>query len=133
MGDPATFRFHYEADIAVDKPLFTMAIHHIDGTLVTNPNTRELQQIPDRIEGAGHLDFFVPQMPLIPGMYDLSAGVLDATDEHVFDRRHRVFRFHAATGATAEVSGVVSLGGRFGGTPFGDPPIGKPRPAPPPP
>ncbi len=128
LGDPATFRFHYEADIAVDKPLFTLAIHHIDGTLVTNPNTRELNQVPDRIEGAGHLDFLVPHMPLIPGLYDLSAGVLNAEGDHVFDRRHRVFRFHAATGATSEVSGVLSLGGRFAGTPYGDPPVAPPQP-----
>jgi ABC-2 type transport system ATP-binding protein len=120
LGDRVTFRFHYQADVAVEKPLFTLAISHIDGTLVTNPNTRELGQVPPRVEGEGYLDYAVPRLMLIPGQYDLSAGVLDRNGEHVFDRRHRAFRFNVGFGVTGEISGVMSLGGRFEGPLYGD-------------
>jgi hypothetical protein len=104
----------------VEKPLFTLAVSHVDGTLVTNPNTRELDQVPPRIEEEGYIDYVIPQLMLIPGQYDLSAGVLDRNGEHVFDRRHRALRFDVGFGLTGEISGVMSLGGRFQGPLYGD-------------
>ncbi|MPY96148.1 MAG: ATP-binding cassette domain-containing protein [Acidimicrobiia bacterium] len=122
LGDRAAFRFHYEADVAVEEPVFTLAVHHLDGTLVANPNTAELAQPPEKIEGRGYLDFVIPRLLLIPGTYDLSAGVLDREMTRVYDRRHRAFRFHVGIGKPAELSGVSSLGGQFAGPLYGDPP-----------
>ena len=125
LGAPVTFRFHYEADLAVDAPHFTFAVTHLDGTLVTNPNTVELGQVPPRIEGAGHLDYVVPRLMLVPGQYDLSAGVLDRHGEHVFDRRQRAFRFEVGRGVPDEISGVMSLGGHFAGPLYDEPAAGN--------
>lgn len=122
LGEEVTFRFHYEADVPVEEPVFTLAVHHLDGTLVANPNTVELDQPPEKIEGRGYLDFTIPRLLLIPGTYDLSAGVLDREMAKVYDRRHRAFRFHVGIGTPAELSGVSSLGGRFAGPLYGDPP-----------
>ncbi len=121
LGDAVTFRFHYDADQALAEPVFTMAIHHVDGTLVANPNTVELDQVPDKLDGRGYLDFVVPQLLLIPGTYDLSGGVLDKSMTRVYDRRHRAFRFHVGIGKPAEISGLSSLGGHFAGPLYGDP------------
>ena len=121
LGEPVTFRFHYACDIVVEEPLFHFAISHVDGTLVSNPNTRELGQVPDKIEGEGHVDYRLPKLLLIPGKYELSAGVLDRTASHVYDRRNRYVTLDVGIGEPAEISGLTSLGGRFGGSPYGDP------------
>jgi ABC-2 type transport system ATP-binding protein len=132
LGERVTFRFHYRADVAIEEPLFHFAISHVDGTLVTNPNTRELAQVPEKIEGDGFVDYVVPKLLLIPGKYDVSVGVLDRSGEHAFDRRNKVVQLDVGVGRPAETSGIVSLGGRFRGTPYGDLPAscgGVPPPA----
>ncbi|MDH4144949.1 MAG: ABC transporter ATP-binding protein [Acidimicrobiia bacterium] len=122
MGASATFRLHYAADIELARPLFTVAVHHVDGTLVSNPNTAELGQVPPLARGRGSIDYTVPSLRLIPGAYDLSGGVLDGEGTHVYDRRHRVLRFHVERGHPDELSGIVSLGGRFEGEIYGGTP-----------
>ena len=120
LGESLTFRLHYRCDIVVEEPVFHFSVNHVDGTLVSNPNTRELDQVPDKIEGEGYVEYRVPRLLLIPGKYELSAGVLDRTASHIYDRRNRYVTLDVGLGEPAEISGVTSLGGRFGGSPYGE-------------
>ena len=114
-GDEVTFRIHYRADQPLDKPVFAVDIHTLNGQHVTSPNTREGGYTADRIEGEGHVDLHVERLLLVPGMYDVGGSISDYACMHMFDCRHRAFRFDVERGTPQESVGVVSLGGEWGG------------------
>jgi ABC-2 type transport system ATP-binding protein len=110
-GDPATFRFHYELREPIERPVFGMAIHTIDGVHVTGPNTREAGFVPDRLEGSGFVDLHVDRLLLVHGIYDVSASLVDYSILHTFDFRHRAFRFDVEPGSPSADFGVMALDG----------------------
>lgn len=114
-GDALTFRFHYRMLEPIDRPVFGMAVHTLDGTYLTGPNTRYTDCVPERLEGAGHVDLSVARLLLLPGTYDLTAVVYDYSCVHPYDHRHRAFRFNVDPGELRETYGMVSLGGRWSG------------------
>ena len=119
-GDDVRFRLHYELSEPIDKPVFGLAIHTIDGVHVTGPNTREAGFVPDRLEGSGFVDLHIPCLLLVRGIYDVSASIADYSCMHVFDFRHRSLRFDVERGVPEEQYGVVSLGGEWQGLPMGE-------------
>jgi ABC-2 type transport system ATP-binding protein len=121
-GDAVRFRFHYTAHQPVARPVFTMAIHALDGAVVTNPHTRDAHVVPDRLEGSGHVDLVVDSLPILPGIYDLSGQISDESVLHIHDHRHRALRFDVEAGPVSDGwwSGLVTLGGRWQHAPDGD-------------
>jgi ABC-2 type transport system ATP-binding protein len=117
-GAAATFRFHYELEEPIDKPVFGMAIHTIGGVHVTGPNTRERGYVPDRLEGRGFVDLHVDRLLLVRGTYDVSASLFDYSCLHAYDFRHRSFRFDVELGEPADEYGVVSMAGSWEGLPI---------------
>ena len=113
-GEAIRFRFHYTAHQPVERPVFTMAIHSLEGAVVTNPHTREAGVVPERLEGRGHIDLVVGSLPLLPGIYDLSGQISDASMLHVHDHRHRALRFDVEGGPHRDSwSGLVTFGGTW--------------------
>ncbi len=114
-GQALTFRFHYQLDQPIDRPVFGMAVHTLDGTYLTGPNTRYTDCVPDRLEGRGHVDLHLDRLLLLPGTYDLTAVIYDYSCVHPYDHRHRAFRFNVDPGELRETHGMVSLGGHWSG------------------
>jgi hypothetical protein len=114
-GDQVTFRFNFVATKPIEKPVFAMGIHTIEGMHVTSPNTRDAEYVPDVVEGEGHFDLQVDRLLLTPGIYDVGASVSDYACLHMFDCRHRSFRFDVERGSPEEQGGVMSLGGEWAG------------------
>jgi ABC-2 type transport system ATP-binding protein len=112
-GDTVTFRFHYTIDEPLEKPVFGLALYTIDGMHVTGPNTRNSGIVPDKLQGSGYVDFVIDRLLLVRGVYDLSVSLADNALMHVYDFRHRAFRFDVELGEPAEEFGVVSMGGRW--------------------
>jgi ABC-type polysaccharide/polyol phosphate transport system ATPase subunit len=112
-GDAVTFRFHYEMSRPIERPVFGMDLHNVDGVHISGPNTREADLVPERLEGIGHVDLRVDRLLLVRGIYDVSAALSDQAGLHVYDVRHRAFRFDVERGEPAEQDGVVSLGGSW--------------------
>jgi len=113
-GGSAVFRFHYRADGPVPRPMFTLAIHTLDGTTITNPSTHEPPAVPGDLNGAGHIDLVVDRLPLLPGTYDLSGAITDDAALHVYDHRHRALRFDVESAIPRQSSyGLVSFNGRW--------------------
>ena len=112
-GDPVTFRFHYTVDEPLDRPVFGLAIHTIDGVHVTGPNTRDAGIVPERLVGSGSVDFHVDRLLLVQGIYDLSVSLADHALLQVYDFRHRSFRFDVEFGDPHEQYGIISLDGRW--------------------
>ena len=113
-GAAVTFRFHYRAAEPVPRPVFGMAIHTIEGLLVTGPNTKEAGLVPEKIEGVGHVDLVVPRLLLLPGTYDVTASAYDEAVLNCFDMRRRALRFDVELGRPHEsFGGVASLDGTW--------------------
>ncbi len=117
-GDPVVFRLHYHAPEPILQPVFSIAIHTIDGMLVTEPSTRDAGLVPDKVEGRGQVELQVERLLLAPGTYDIGASLTDVTYGRKYDVWHRSFRFEVATGTPLERHGVLSMGGRWGGAPL---------------
>ena len=112
-GDAMRIRLHYELDQPIERPVFGVAVHTLDGTHVTGPNTRDAEFVPDRLEGRGYVDLVIDRLYLLPGTYDISASLYDYACLHPFDFRHKVLRFDVDAGQPHESYGVMTLNGRW--------------------
>ncbi len=112
MGESVTLRLHYRADTPVAKPVFGLGLHRLDGVHVSGVNSREAV-VPDQIEGAGHVDFALRRLPVLPGTYDVTVSLMDYANLHTWDFRNRAFRFDVEPGLPREAEGVVVLEGNW--------------------
>ncbi len=112
-GDAVTIRLHWSTPEPVERPVFGVAVHSLEGIEVTGPNTRDADLVPDKIDGTGVVDLHVPRLLLLPGTYDLSAAIYDWTRQHPYDHRHRAVRFDVEPGTPREEHGLTSLGGTW--------------------
>ena len=93
--------------------MFGVGVVSLAGVLLAGPNTREVDLVPDAIEGEGVVDLAIDRLALLPGTYDLAASIYDYTCQHPYDHRHRVLRFDVETGVPRQVHGLVALGGAW--------------------
>jgi hypothetical protein len=112
-GDGVTIRIHYAMGEPIERPVFGLAIHTLDGTHVTGPNTRDANCVPDQLSGNGHVDLAFDRLLLLPGTYDLSCSLYDYHCLHPYDYRHKLLRFDVERGPIHEQYGLVSLGGTW--------------------
>lgn len=112
-GDAVTVRLHWSTREPVERPVFGIAVHSLDGVEVTGPNTRDGDLAPDKIDGSGTVELRVPRLLLLPGAYELSGAVYDWTRTHPYDHRHRLLRVEVEPGDPREGHGFVSLGGTW--------------------
>ena len=112
-GERAVVRLHYELDGPIEQPVFGLSIRTLDGFEITAPKSRDVNCVPDLLDGAGHVDVTFDEVRLLPGTYDITATLSDHSSLHDFDVRQDILRFDVERGAYAEDSGVVSLGGRW--------------------
>jgi ABC-2 type transport system ATP-binding protein len=113
-GEAVTFRLHYTTNRPVEGPVFALALHTLDGVVITKPSTRQSGALPQQIDGAGVVDLAVDRLLILPGTYDVSAVLTDRAALHTYDHRDRAFRFDVDHGKPHETDGgVVSLDGTW--------------------
>jgi ABC-type polysaccharide/polyol phosphate transport system ATPase subunit len=112
-GTPARLRLHYEMQEPLERPVFGLSIITMDGFEVSGPCSRDVDCVPDKLEGPGHVDICFDSLRLLPGTYDLSVSLADFSRLHLYDVRRNVIRFDVERGTLLEEAGVASLGGRW--------------------
>lgn len=112
-GEAVTFRMHFHTTEPIERPVFGIAIHTLDGTHVTGPNTRDVDCVPDKIDGSGYVDLRLDPLLLLANTYDLTCSLFDFHCMHAYDFRHKVLRFDVERGPIRELYGLVSLGGQW--------------------
>jgi ABC-2 type transport system ATP-binding protein len=112
-GAPARLRLHYEMQRPLERPVFALAIHTLEGFEVSSPSSRDVDCVPDKLEGPGYVDVCFDPLRLLPGTYDLTVSLSDYSRLHPYDVRRNVLRFDVERGVLREESGVASLGGRW--------------------
>jgi ABC-2 type transport system ATP-binding protein len=120
-GDEVTFRMRYETTRPVKRPVFGVGIYTLEGILATGPNLKDVNRVPDELSGTGTVELTIPRIMLLPGNYDLSAGVTDDAILHVYDWRRKSFRFTVLPGTPHEAAGgLFSMAGTWTVDPVSD-------------
>jgi ABC-2 type transport system ATP-binding protein len=112
-GAAASFRLHYQMQQAIERPVFGLSIHTVDGFEVSTLRSRDVGSVPETLNGAGYVEVTFEPVRLLPGTYDVTLSLTDFTSLHAYDVRSNMLRFDVERGAFLEDSGVVALGGQW--------------------
>ena len=108
-GQPLTVRILYRARQAVARPVFGLALHRDDGTVLAGPNTRTAGFAIDVVQGSGHIDCRIEGLPFLEGNYDVSVSAYDETLTHAYDHQYRLYPFRVRSGPWRQVLGFLHL------------------------
>ena len=112
-GEPAMIRLQYEMVQAIERPVFALTIRTLDGFEVSTPKNRDVDCVPEKLEGSGHVDITFDSLRLLPGTYDLSVALTDYSSLYAYDVRTDILRFDVERGGCHEETGVAALGARW--------------------
>jgi lipopolysaccharide transport system ATP-binding protein len=113
-GDTLIARVHFRAHQRIEAPVFGIAVHHVDGFHLYGPNTGLSEYPIDEIEGDGFLDFIIPSLPLLQGVFLVSVGIFDIKGIMSYDYHHQAHRFRVVPGPhTRPDHGVLCIPGEW--------------------
>jgi len=112
-NEELTIQMRYSAATRVENPVFGLALHRSDGLHITGPNTQFGDLEIPAVEGEGVLEYTIPQLPLLPGRYQISVAVHDASDTRMFDYHDRLYTFSVNAGGTQERYGLMRMGAQW--------------------
>jgi lipopolysaccharide transport system ATP-binding protein len=88
VGDAATIRINYRANIPLSKPLFHFAFVRTDGTICAGANAGADGYLPGVVEGDGYVEAYIDTLNLPPAQYFVSAYI--SNERHTADLAHLV-------------------------------------------
>jgi lipopolysaccharide transport system ATP-binding protein len=106
-GESLTVRVSYKCREPVPKPVFGLAIFRRDGWHINGPNTRFADCPIDVIDGRGYVDYQIESLPLLEGMYKLSASIYDQDLRHAYDAHEECVTFAVRNETIQEAFGCV--------------------------
>jgi ABC-2 type transport system ATP-binding protein len=116
LGSPATFRISWTCEKPVADVVLEFRIHSAEGIVVAGEQIRD-GALTHLKPGAGHLEYKVPRLSLLPGAYHISASVQDRHGARVYDSSQNLVSFDVAPRDSQFHSlGYVTLDGAWGGT-----------------
>lgn len=84
-GGPLAVEISYHSEKPLASPVFVVSIHHADGTLCLDVNSRDARApVPD-LTGSGAVTVRFERIDLARGSYLLSAGIFDTNWKHAYD------------------------------------------------
>jgi len=113
VGEPFTLRMHYQTAKRIDKPVFGMAIHRMDGVHVCGPNTGFSSLDIPFIDGEGDVLYRVDSLPLMEGTYLVSVAIHNQADTTTYDYHDRLYTLRVRQVGDGERYGLVGIGGRW--------------------
>jgi lipopolysaccharide transport system ATP-binding protein len=109
-GKPLTIRIDYESRRRLEQPIFGLALYTQGGVHLNGPNTRFSGVEIPFIEGTGHIDYRIDQLPLLAGMYDVTVAVTGKEMADLLDHQHRAYTFTVQpTPGLPERWGLISI------------------------
>ena len=96
-GETLRIRISYDAHEAISRPTFGVAIHAVDGTVLTGTNTKLSGYPIENVKGKGAIEFVVPRLALLPGMYLVTVAIHDQFMGS-YDRREQAYRLRVISG-----------------------------------
>ncbi|MFZ3383027.1 MAG: Wzt carbohydrate-binding domain-containing protein, partial [Candidatus Methanoperedens sp.] len=99
-----TAKIKYFSNKQIKEPIFGFAIHRNDGLLIIGPNTRANKFPISFIEGEGIIEYSIDNLPLLKGLYVVSAGLFNFIDGNyiALDFQDRKYYFEVLEYSTEE-------------------------------
>jgi hypothetical protein len=91
--EPARLVFELSAHMPVHDVVIGVRIDVMGGPLVWGTSTRRSSTTIGLVQGSGRVEMDIASLPLLEGVYDLSASVSDHTEHHPYDHWERKIRF----------------------------------------
>lgn len=109
-GEPFIIRLWYEALFPVRDPVFSIGVHHENGTFVSGPSS-QLAGIETGLidQGKGYVDIAFPRWNILPGQYFLSTTITSSDMLHPFDAWERSHKLIVQPGTSAERYGLMDM------------------------
>jgi lipopolysaccharide transport system ATP-binding protein len=92
-----TVRIAYQTNQPVDRPQFAVDIHRVDGIQCAGINTRIAGRNFGVLDGTGHVDLTIPNLPLLSGCYLVSVGILSGSVMAPYDVHMKAYPFSVAS------------------------------------
>ncbi len=102
-------RIVFHARTRVRRPIFGVAIHHVDGAHICGPNTTACKEVLREVEGGGAVEFTVDSLLLLPGTYLFTVGIFDPVSHYPFDYRDKAYKFAVDFGGAEGHRGLVAM------------------------
>jgi len=118
-GDAMTVRLWYSARERLPHPVFGLGVCRPDGIVIAGPNTLMTDYSIPSVIGSGYIDYVIGSLPLLNGVYELSAAVYDETLSHPYDHHERLYTFRVEPGHVGERFGIMTLSGEWSHCPMG--------------
>ncbi len=92
-GETLVLQIDFYAHEPLENPTFGIAIHRQDGFHITGPNTNFAGLQLGKVVGAGSLNYTIPYLPLLEGLYNFSVSAHDEEDTRMYDYHDRLYPF----------------------------------------
>jgi ABC-2 type transport system ATP-binding protein len=112
-GERVVFRLHYSTSEPIARPVFGIGIDTLNGVVIAGPNTRDVEVVPEKINGTGVVEMAVDRLLLVPGTYEVAVGLYDYSASHPYDHRLHALRFDVEPGEPHQQHGVLALDGKW--------------------
>lgn len=112
-GERVTIRLHYSTTEPIERPVFGLGVTSLGGVMLAGPNTRDVEMVPEKINGTGIVEMLIDRLLLLPGTYDLAASMYDYSCLHPYDHRQHALRFDVEQGEPFQQHGLISLDGHW--------------------
>jgi lipopolysaccharide transport system ATP-binding protein len=116
---PLTVRMHYVAHQPISHPVFGVGLYHENGFWINGPNTNFDEVDIPIVDGAGYVDYHIPNLPLLAGRYQLSVALVDSTMLHTYDHHERMYRLIVQSDEVRDRYGMVAIPGEWAWQPAG--------------
>ena len=114
-GQSLVVHMDYVAHEPIPSPVFGVALHRLDGAHISGPNTAFSGVHLPTVVGAGTVQYRIPFIPLLDGMYEFSVALHNEADTEMFDYHDRTYPFRVVnpSGGIGERYGFMTLRGEW--------------------
>ncbi len=108
-GGELTLSARWRAEQQVARPVFGMQIHSVEGVLCARISSEGRKGAPERIEGEGKMVFQIPELPLLPGHYEVTVSVWEENGLVPFDLHQCLYPLEVTGDPLPGTDGLVNL------------------------
>ena len=114
-GEPMQVQIEYVAHETIDSLEVGIAIHRQDGLHITGPNTSFDGLDIKAQAGVGGVIYAIPSIPLMEGMYNLSASLVNRAGNILLDFHDQYYKFRVNNHGhgVRERYGVMTMSGKW--------------------
>ena len=107
--DKMVVKICFHAKQKIPRPIFGVAINHVEGSHMCGPNTTSLARVLREVEGNGDIEFCIESLVLLPGTYLFTVGIFDHISHYPFDYHDKTYKFEVGFGGADGHRGLVAM------------------------